>query len=226
MDTPRITPVADRAILVVFADDITEAAHEAVLRLDAALQDSAAPGIVETVPAFVSLLIVFDPIRTDHNAVAGLVRASLSRPAARTASPQIHDIAVCYDGDLAPDLDDVARLAGMSRDAAIAAHLAGDYSIFMYGFAPGYAYMAGVPESLRLDRKQSARRGVPAGSVLIAGPQCLVSTLTMPTGWWVIGRSDATILRDDPERQFLFDVGDRVRFRRVRRDELKGPANG
>ena len=58
-------------------------------------------------------------------------------------------------------------------------------------------------------------RGVAAGSVIIAGAQCLVTTLTMPTGWWVIGRSPTRILTGDAARPFLFDVGDRVRFRRV-----------
>jgi inhibitor of KinA len=89
----------------------------------------------------------------------------------------------------------------------------------MYGFAPGYAYLAGVPEEIRLPRKQAAVRDISAGSVIIAGPQCLVTTLTMPTGWWIIGRSPTRILRgEDVNRPFLFDVGDRVRFRRISRD--------
>ncbi|AOF92366.1 allophanate hydrolase subunit 1 family protein (plasmid) [Sinorhizobium sp. RAC02] len=101
----------------------------------------------------------------------------------------------------------------------ITAHLAGQYDVFMYGFAPGYAYLAGVPETIRMPRKPAAVRGVPAGSVLIAGPQCLVSTITMPTGWWIIGRSPTRILTGKDERPFLFDVGDRVRLRRISRAE-------
>jgi inhibitor of KinA len=88
----------------------------------------------------------------------------------------------------------------------------------MYGFAPGYAYLAGVPLAIQRPRKPSPLRGIAAGSVLIAGPQCLVTTLTMPTGWWIIGRSPTAILTDDGERPFLFDIGDRVRFRRISRD--------
>ena len=103
----------------------------------------------------------------------------------------------------------------------IAAHLAGEYRVFMYGFAPGYAYLAGVPEALRMPRKATAVRGIAAGSVVIAGPQCLVTTLTMPTGWWIIGRSPTSILTGDPAAPFLFDVGDRVRFRRASRSEYE-----
>jgi inhibitor of KinA len=85
----------------------------------------------------------------------------------------------------------------------------------MYGFAPGYAYLTGVPDAIRRPRKAAPVRAVPAGSVIIAGGQCLVTTLTMPTGWWVIGRSPTRILTGEVQRPFLFDVGDRVRFRRI-----------
>jgi inhibitor of KinA len=85
----------------------------------------------------------------------------------------------------------------------------------MYGFAPGYAYLASVPDAIQLPRKAAAVRDVPAGSLLIAGPQCLVTTLTMPSGWWNIGRSPTQILTKDESRPFLFNIGDHVRFRRI-----------
>jgi Carboxyltransferase domain, subdomain C and D len=71
----------------------------------------------------------------------------------------------------------------------MAAHLQGDYSVYRYGFAPGYAYLGGAPEPIQLPRKSAAVRDVAAGSVLITGPQCLVTTLTMLSGWWNIGHS-------------------------------------
>ena len=103
----------------------------------------------------------------------------------------------------------------------IAAHLAGDYTVFLYGFAPGYAYLGCVRDELQLPRKDTALRDVPAGSVIIAGAQCIVTTLMMPTGWWIIGRSPTAILQDDPARPFLFDVGDAVQFRRISRAEFE-----
>jgi inhibitor of KinA len=41
---------------------------------------------------------------------------------------------------------------------------------------------------------------------------CLITTLTMPTGWWRIGRTDARVLTDDPAHPFAFAVGDRLHF--------------
>ena len=93
----------------------------------------------------------------------------------------------------------------------------GTHLMLKAGFAPGFAYLAGVPAAIQLPRKPAPVRGLPAGSVAIAGPQCLTSTLVMPTGWWVIGRSPTRILTDDSERPFLFDVGDEVVFRRIDR---------
>ena len=72
----------------------------------------------------------------------------------------------------------------------------------------------------------AAVRGVAAGSVLVAGPQCLVTTLTMPTGWWIIGRSPTRILSDDEDRPFLLDVDDRVTFKRISRAEFDAMAGG
>jgi inhibitor of KinA len=222
---PRYRPVADQALLVEFAEAIETSAHDLVLRLDAALSRSGFEGFRESVPAYVSLLIAFDPLVADHNSVRTAVEARLADLGSAAAAGQIHEALVCYDEEFAPDLAAVAAQTNMSVDEVIAAHLAGDYSVFMYGFAPGYAYLGGVPEAIRLPRKAAAVRGVPAGSVLVAGPQCLVTTLTMPTGWWIIGRSPTRILTGVDEHPFLFDVGDRVQFRRIGRaefDQLSG----
>lgn len=214
-DAPLLRPVADRALLVEFGEAIGDAAHGAVLRLDRALAAAPFAGLVETVPAFVNLLVVFDPLLTDHAAAAAAVRAALATAPSAAPPGRLHDLPICYDN--APDLAEVAARTGMDVAGVIAAHLAGDYQIRLYGFAPGYAYMSGVPQALRLDRKPSPRRGVPAGSVIIAGGQCLITTLTMPTGWWIIGHCPVPILTGDPARPFLFDVGDRLRFHRIQK---------
>lgn len=219
---PLYRPVGDTALMVEFGDTIDAALHARVLALDAALAAAPFPGFQEAVPAYASLMVRFDPIETDHAAAIRALDGLLAHAPATRAEPARREVAVCYDGGLGPDLAVVAEAAGISVDAVIAAHLAGDYSVFLYGFAPGYAYMAGVPEALRLPRKPAPVRDVPAGSVIIAGPQCLVTTLTMPTGWWRIGASPTAILTGDEDRPFLFDVGDHVRFRRISLDEYNG----
>lgn len=208
---PAFRPVGAGALLADFGGAIDEAVFARVVALDRALASAAPAGLVETVPSYTSLLMVFDPLATDHAAIEA-VAAALVGPDEGFAGTAVHDVPVSYDG---PDLGAVAERLGMSVEAVIAAHVAGDYRVFMYGFAPGYAYLGGVPEALHLPRKAAAVRGHPVGSVMIAGPQCLISTLPMPTGWWVIGHTPVRVLEADAARPFLFEPGDRVRFSRI-----------
>lgn len=204
-------------MMVEFAEAISEPAHAAVLQLDRVLAASPFPGFEEAIPAYVNLVVLFDPLVTDHATVEAHLRDCLARPAAATRGTTVREVEVCYEGEFSPDLAAVAQQTGLSAEAVINAHVGGDYRVFMYGFAPGYAYLAGVPAAIQLPRKSAPVRGIEAGAVVIAGPQCLVSTLKMPTGWWIIGRSPTAILTDDSKHPFLFDVGDHVKFRRIDR---------
>ncbi|MCZ0960729.1 5-oxoprolinase subunit B family protein [Paracoccus benzoatiresistens] len=151
-------------------------------------------------PAYAAILIRFDPLACDHAAAERAARQLLDQGPGANAASTLREVLVCYDGDLAPDLARVAQATGLGPQEVVAAHLSGQYEVVMYGFAPGYAYLAGVPDAIRMPRKPAPVRGVPAGSVLVAAGQCLVSTLAMPTGWWIIGRSPTRILTDRPGR--------------------------
>lgn len=214
---PTFTPVADHGLLIEFATEIGDAATGAVVALDTALSTTPIHGLREIVPALVNLLVIFDPLLTDHAAVEAAARDLLSPDTDGAGAFETHDVLVCYDDDLAADLPAVAAACDMSVDGVIAAHLAGDYRVLMYGFAPGYAYMAGVPVAIHVPRKPAAIRGVPAGRVIITGPQCLITTIEMPTGWSIIGSSPTKVLQSDPDHPFLFAVGDHITFERIDR---------
>lgn len=215
MTAAKFKPVADSALLVEFGTEISDTTNRSVLALDRVLASEEIEGVNEVVPAFVNLLVTFDPAITDHERVKEAIRLLLTNDPGEPPIPRRHRALVCYEGSLAPDLDGVAHVSDMSVEAVINAHLAGEYRVFMYGFAPGYAYLAGVPEPIQVPRKPTPIRDIAAGSILIAGPQCLITTLVMPTGWSIIGRSPTQVLTDDPDRPFLFDVGDEVVFERV-----------
>jgi len=215
LKTPSFQAIADHAVLVTFADAISDAAHSKVIALDKALAADPPKGMIETVPALVNLLVSFDPILTDHTLIETHVRQCLNTLQTQQITGTQRTVPVCYDPPFSPDLDAVATATGLSTDAVINAHLAGDFNVLMYGFAPGYAYLSGVPAQIQVPRKAAPIRDVAAGSVIIAGPQCLITTLVMPTGWSIIGRSPAQILTGDPNPPFLFDVGDQVSFTRI-----------
>ena len=67
------------------------------------------------------------------------------------------------------------------------------------GFAPGFAYLAGLPGGVRrAAARHAAQPRVPAGSVALAGSWCGVYPTASPGGWRLLGRTDATLW--DPSR--------------------------
>jgi inhibitor of KinA len=213
--TTDIQPVGDTAVLLSFGSTIDPAVFDSILALEAAIIADPPVGLVETVPAYVTLLIVFDPLLTDSTTIAA---AALALPLVVQATiGSLHTIPMCSEPDLAPDLAEAAARLNTTPDALISTHLATEFRVYMYGFAPGYAYMDGVAPALHLPRKAVPVRSRPTGAVMIAGGQCLITTMPMPTGWWVIGATPTLVLR--PEG-FLFQPGDRVRFSRQSRAEF------
>ena len=221
MNEPQFKPVADRALLVEFGTVVDDDINRAVIALDHALARSCPVGLLEVIPAMVNLLIIFDPVLTDHRSIQEQVEKLFPLDLSGQENAKHHSVNVCYEEQFGPDLKTVATACDLSVDAVINAHSGPNYRVSMYGFAPGFAYLSGVPCAIQVPRKEAAIRDIAAGSVLIAGPQCLTTTMLKPTGWSIIGRSDVRVMTDDPEHPFLFDIGDTVSFKRISADELK-----
>ena len=223
-DWPAFRPMGTAALLVEFAPSASPATITAVRALDAALQANPPRGLQEVVPTAASLMAVFDPLVTDHAVLTEALRGALMAPPPPARTPALHEVPICTDPDLAPDLAEVAERLGLTPEAVSDLHQGAEFTVSFYGFAPGYAYLDGLPPALRLDRKPVPKRGVPAGSVIIAGGQCLITTQTMPTGWWIIGRTPFAVLTGDPEHPFRLQTGDRLRFVPAPRSVLEADA--
>lgn len=217
IDAPTFKPIGDSGVLVTLAEAASDAANDQVISLDHAIAQAAIAGVAEVIPALVNLAIRFDPLNTDHEAIEAAVRALFPLPERAAQNAKIHVIPVCYDADLCPDLLATAQATGLSPDAVIEAHVTARLRVSMYGFAPGYAYLSGLPDAIHVPRKTTAVRNVAKGSLLIAGAQSILTPLTMPTGWNIIGRSPAEVLQAGG---FLFSVGDTVTFTRIPRADL------
>jgi inhibitor of KinA len=134
---------------------------------------------------------------------------------------RIVTIPVSYGGEWGPDLAEVAERAGLSMEEAISLHSTAEYRVAMIGFAPGFPYLAGLPERLASPRKATPRQAVPAGSVGIAGVQTGIYPLSSPGGWQLIGRTSVTLF--DPRRDppSLLAPGDRVHFIPIKPGEMR-----
>lgn len=210
---PRCLAAGDQAVLVELGDSITPALNLQVRRLCAAVQRAAIPGVIDLHPAYASVLIRFDPLRLRRPVLLQLLTRALAEldvvelpPARRVELP------VCYGGPAGPDLEQVAAHSGLSPAAVVELHSAATYLVYFLGFAPGFAYLGGLPAALQTPRLETPRPLVPAGSVGIAGRQTGVYPLAIPGGWRLIGRTSRVLF--DPLRtpSALLQPGDEVRF--------------
>ena len=221
MNAPHFKPVSDCALLVELGTVVDDEINRLVISLDRAIARAAIVGVDEVVPALVNLLVIFDPLKTDHAGIQTAVSALFPLGDSVKETGKHHVLDVCYELEFSSDLDAVAKACGISTEAVINAHAGAEYRVSMYGFAPGFGYLSGLPAEIHVPRKKAPIRDVATGSILIAGPQCLTTTLIMPSGWSIIGRSNAKIITGRPDKPFLFDVGDTITFRRVGSDVIK-----
>ncbi len=173
-----------------------------------------ASGLREVVPAATTVLVVAETAAGMGKLAAGL-RTVLDGPGAhRTGPPSGRRIVipVRYDG---PDLPEVAERLGLAPEEVARRHGAGEYRVGFFGFAPGFAYLDGVPESLRLPRLNSPRPRVAAGVVAIAGNQTVVYPGGTPGGWHQIGVTTTQLWDVTAEPPNRLAVGDRVVFEAV-----------
>lgn len=221
----RIEPLGDSALLVRVVEEFeAEKSLDAVLRATQQLERAKIPGVVEFVPAYTTIGVFFDPacieafdqLRT--NIERALEALEPARPRADTVA--IIEVPVCYDDEFAPDLDDIARHAGLSQDEIIHKHSSAIYRVSCVGFTPGFAYLSGLPPELATPRRASPRKEVPAGAVAIGGTQTGVYPRKSPGGWNIIGRAPLRFLDVERDPPALLQAGDRVRFRRISREEF------
>jgi inhibitor of KinA len=212
-DYPRILPVGEAAFTVEFGDAVDETLNRRVHALDAALRARPVPGLVETVPTYRSLLVMVDPQAGRAGAVrAALMDALNTLTTADLPEGRLVEIPVHYGGVWGPDLADVVAHCGMTEQAVIELHAQPVYTVAMLGFAPGFAYLLGLPEALATPRLATPRLRVPPGSVGIADAQTGVYALETPGGWRIIGRTALTLFDPAREAPFALQSGDRVRF--------------
>jgi 5-oxoprolinase (ATP-hydrolysing) subunit B len=199
----RLLPCGERAVLAEL-DDL-----DAVLGLHAALAEAPPSGVTELVPAARTVLVRFDPARTDARTLGEALRAAEWTPGAR-ADGEVVEIAVTYDGE---DLEEVAGLAGLSAQEVVRRHRDGEYVAAFCGFAPGFAYLDGLDPALHVPRRDSPRERVPPGAVAVADRFTAVYPSASPGGWRLLGRSDARLWDVERDPPALLAPGTRVRFR-------------
>lgn len=219
MIPPKIYPLSETAIVVEWGHRIDDALHRQVVQLNHALLKFPFEGLVETVPAYASLTVFYQPEQlTNHGASPFLqVKRHLENLLNQSAevtfeTPRLVKIPVCYDESLGYDLNEMAETKDISQENLIQLHQQKTYRVYMMGFLPGFAYLGPVDNTIACARKASPRAKVEAGSVGIAGNQTGIYPLDSPGGWQIIGRTPLRMFEPEKSNPFLLKTGDQVQF--------------
>ena len=210
---PRLIAVGDSALLVQFGEEIDPAVNQRVHELDTLLRADQITGFIETVPAYATLLLYYDPLILTYAQVSewvtlgiGKVKSGASRTSRRIEVP------VRYGGKHGPDLEFLATHHHISVREVVRLHTGREYIVYMMGFTPGFAYMGKLNDMIATPRLETPRVQVSAGSVGIAGSQTGIYPIDSPGGWRLIGRTSLPLFDPSAAPPFLFSPGDTVQF--------------
>ncbi|SCA56851.1 Kinase A inhibitor [Candidatus Terasakiella magnetica] len=220
----RVLHLGDRGVTFEFGNEISKAVNHHVLAIHSLMKEALAQGqlngIIETVPSFRSLTIHYDPLVLYPDEVEGLVAPFLDQDFSARESGKLWEFPCCYEGEFAPDLEEVAKSCGLSVSEVINIHSAQCYDVFMLGFLPGFGFLGQLDPRLVLPRRSEPRTAVPKGSVAIADQLTAVYPSQSPGGWHLIGRTHIEFFDLSKENPALLQAGDQVRFKPVSQSEF------
>lgn len=218
---PHIEMVSNHACLLTFSRVISEATSNYIALVTQKL--TGLDGIIDLVPSYTTLLVVFDDDEYDRFAIFKALRQSIEAVDPNDFS--LNDqrdvvIPVYYGKEVGPDLEDVAKHCQLSINEVIKRHSETVYRAYAIGFTPGFAFLGNTPDELHVPRKTTPRLKVPVGSVAIAENQTAVYPSVTPGGWQIIGRTPVNLIDWGSENLALIAMGDAVRFEAISRDEF------
>ena len=213
--------MGDRGLLLEFGDEISREINEKVRRMALAIQAETIEGIIETVPTYRSLLIIYNPVILPmEDLKERLKRMEKGLQQTPLPEPKLTRIPVVYGGNYGPDLEEVAKYLHASPEEVVQLHCSKPYLIYMIGFMPGYPYMGELPQALVTPRLKTPRLLVPKGSVAIAQRQTGIYSMESPGGWQILGRTPVELFHPEKDPPALLQMGDFVQFYQISEKEF------
>ena len=210
----RISIAGENSLIVYFGDQPTPAIAAQIAQTAHQLREIIAQVLVDLVPSYGSLLVIYNPLQTDHHAVRAAIRQVLSNLTAEDnqINGTLVSLPVYYSAESGPDLQALADAAELTTEQVISIHQQTEYRVYAIGFAPGFAYLGEVDPRIAAPRLATPRARVPRGAVAIADRQTAVYPAQSPGGWNLIGLCPERMFDPDSEASMPVQVGDRVRF--------------
>ncbi len=218
----RYLSCGDTAFSVEFGNEISPEINGRVMALHAAIgqatQAGQLAGVVETVPSMRALMVCYDPMATSRAKLEPAIEGLIARGLPTGMKTRQVTIPCCYDdAEFAPDLAEIAERTKKKKEEVIALHLASRFKVYVLGFMPGLAYIAGLEKSLYLPRRPQPRVRVPRSTVAIAMDMTTIYPFESPGGWHLIGRTPLWMFDQRREQPVFLAPGDSLTFQRIDR---------
>lgn len=216
-EVPKIVPVGDGAVNIEFGTEISDEINDRVYAFAETIDALSPPWLDELVPTYRSLLVHYDGQIFDFDVVDTELKKLVLESSAETSgssvrSPLVYELPTAYGGEFGPDLESVAKHAGISTIEVVKIHSGTAYRVYMIGFSPGFPYLGGMDARIATPRLATPRTRVPAGSVGIAESQTGVYPTASPGGWQLIGRTPVRLFDHEKEPPSVLQPGHFVRF--------------
>lgn len=215
----QLRPAGENAVILYLGTATSPEVSAQVQAAAEAVVQALGDDLVDLVPSYASLLVIYNPLTTDHLAVCQRVLDAVEVLDTSVAGSSAEVVLpVYYDPEAGADLEQLARRAELSIDEVVALHSQAEYRVYAIGFAPGFAYLGEVDERIATPRLSTPRQRVPRGAVAIADRQTAVYPAVSPGGWNLIGRCPTRMFDPEAEPTMPVAVGDRVRFEAISRE--------
>jgi KipI family sensor histidine kinase inhibitor len=212
--------MGDRSLLVELGDDISPAVNQKVQELFSAIDRQRSKGILDLVPSYRSLLMIYDPLCISLDEIKAGIKDIWDNPdQSRLPQPQTVKIPVVYGGEYGPDLQLVAQYHNLTPREVIDFHTRPAYRVYMIGFTPGFPYLGEVLDAIATPRRETPRTLVPKGSVGIAQRQTGIYPVDSPGGWQIIGWTPVKLFDPFGKPPSHLVMGDRVQFHAITAQE-------
>jgi len=221
-DKPLYRIMGDCSLIVELGDKINPEINRRVSALTVLLEGNPLDGLIDIVPAYRSILVIYQPLKTNVMALKKWIDGMEEKVMEiHLPEPETIDIPVVYGGRYGPDLEWVSQYHKITPEEVIRLHTVNTYHVYMIGFTPGFPYMGELPEELETPRKETPRTEIPEGSVGIAQRQTGIYPVVSPGGWQIIGCSPLNLFNPNHDPPALLKAGDMVRFSPIDEEDFR-----
>jgi KipI family sensor histidine kinase inhibitor len=225
-NTLTVTVAGENSLIAYLSTQTDPMVAEKIHRITQVLRVNLKSCLVDLIPSYASILVIYNPLLTDHFAVTKSIQAAaisannITNAAAQSANSTLVKLPVYYDIESGPDLAALASNAGLSIEDVIAIHQSIEYRVYAIGFAPGFAYLGEIDERIATSRLATPRQKVPKGAVAIADRQTAVYPAVSPGGWNLIGLCPTLMFDPSKEPSMPLKTGDRVVFEAISKEKF------